>query len=450
MKTENILIVEDADTLRESLSEVLTAQGWNVTLSATAEDALSQINSSEFSLVLSDLKLPGLNGLDLVREARKMRGSLPIVVMTAYGSIDIAVEAMKLGAIDFITKPFSPSALINILEQIAEHRRIIDRSTGRTARRQRSFITQNEVAQEMLDHARKVAPLSSPVLLLGESGTGKELIARYIHEHSHRSASPFIGINCGSMPSELLESEFFGHEAGAFTGATEPRSGLFEVGHMGTIFLDEIGNMPTILQTKLLRTLQESEIKRLGSTKFKKIDVRIVSATNANLKEAISAGAFREDLFYRLGVVALEIPPLRERPEDILLLANYFLKSLCHEFSIDIPEITPEAKQVLSIYHWPGNVRELENAIERALIFSDKALTPASFNLMPGNQNSVKKNADNSLHTVVQENIRSTETDLITKVLNRTHGNKAQAAKILGVSYKTLLNKIKDYELEPI
>jgi DNA-binding NtrC family response regulator len=337
---ESILIVEDTDSLREVLCTVLSCEGYEVQAAASAEEGLRMFKEKDFTLVLSDLKLPDKSGLDFLKESKVLNNSVPVIVMTAYGSIDIAVQAMKLGATDFITKPFDPAMLCSLIQQVAQHRRIIDRSNRK---RERRILTQSPVMEQVLEQARKVAPLSTPVLILGESGTGKELVAQFLHEHSPRNSEKFVAVNCASMPGELLESEFFGHEAGSFTGATEQRLGLFEVANKGSIFLDEIGNMPHQLQVKLLRTLQESEIKRVGSNVIRKVDVRIVSATNCDIEEAVKKGEFRDDLFYRLGVMILEIPPLRKRPEDIALLANYFVKSFSQDLNTEVRGLTAEA-----------------------------------------------------------------------------------------------------------
>ena len=444
---DHILVVEDTESLRVVLGKVLEQEGYTVSTTPSAEEALSMMRETDFTMVLSDLKLPKQSGLDLLGQARELPRRVPIVVMTAYGNVDIAVHAMKLGATDFITKPFEPKALCHLIRQIVDHRRIIDRSLGSSSRRQRSFLTQTKSAEDVLRQAAKVAALSSPVLILGESGTGKELIARMIHEKSTRASAPFVAVNCASMPSELLESEFFGHEAGAFTGATEQRIGLFEVADHGTIFLDEIGTMPASLQTKLLRTLQESEIKRLGSTKLRKINSRVISATNSNLENEIKHGNFREDLFYRLGVIILEVPALRKRPDDIPLLINYFVKTISQEFGKEPPAISSAAMQKLQAYHWPGNVRQLENAIERALILTEGTLVPESFEL----SDLLNPEAIETITTLplaVSGAVRKTEIELISKVLQRTGGNKSRAAEILGVSYKTLLNKVKEYQLD--
>ncbi len=439
-----ILLIEDNDSLREVLAKVLESEGYVVSVAASAEEGLIRLHDGSFDLILSDLKLPKKNGLDLVKEIRALQNTTPIIVMTAYGTIEIAVEAMKEGASDFITKPFSPPTLCDLIKQILDHRRIIDRSASK---RLRKFLTQSKNVEKVIMQAKKVAPISSSVLLLGESGTGKELVARYIHEQSSRCENTFVAVNCASMPGELLESEFFGHEAGSFTGATEQRIGLFEVANNGTLFLDEIGTMPTALQTKLLRALQESEIKRLGSTKTKKINVRVISATNCDLQSEIKKGTFREDLFYRLGVVILEIPPLRERKEDIELLATYFAKIVATESKREVPTITPQALKLLESYHWPGNVRELENVIERAIILHEGPITPETLELIQKKHLS-ETTISQSLPDAAKEAMKKAEVELISRVLIQTRGNKSKAAQLLGVSYKTLLSKVKEYKLE--
>lgn len=444
----SILVVEDTDSLRGVLCSVLENEGYDVLSAATAEEGIGLFRSEEVSMVLTDLKLPQMSGLDFIRESSTIDNSIPIVVMTAYGSIEVAVEAMRLGAKDFITKPFDPATLCSLLEQVSEQKHITDRGLGKTKRNRHRIISQSPLVDSLLEEARRVAALSTPVLLLGESGTGKELFAHYIHQQSLRPAEQFVPVNCASMPRELLESEFFGHEVGAFTGAQEARAGLFEAADGGTIFLDEIGAMPYSLQVKLLRTLQESEIKRLGSTEVLKVNVRVISATNANLDKLIAKGEFREDLYYRLGVFIMDIPPLRERQGDIELLANYYIKTLCQEWDEPRREITKKALKQLESYNWPGNVRELENAIERALIFTKGPLTEESFCL--GSSTPMAEQITRSLQEISAEATKEAEVAAIVKTLRHTSGNRSKAAKILGVSYKTLLNKIKLYELRDL
>jgi DNA-binding NtrC family response regulator len=446
---DRILVLDDTDSLRDVLCQVIASEGYEVTGAHTAENALEILHSNTFSMAIADLKLPGKSGIDFLKESKNICPNLPIVVMTAYGTIDIAVEAMKYGAVDFMTKPFDPETLCSLISQITKHKRIVDRTFGQSTRRVRKFLTQDPYVEKLLEQARKVAALSSTVLILGESGTGKELIARYIHENSPRISNEFVAVNCASMPSELLESEFFGHEAGSFTGATEARMGLFELADNGTIFLDEIGNMPPHLQTKLLRALQESEIKRLGSTETKKIDVRVIAATNSDIELEILKGNFREDLYYRLSVVVLEIPPLRSRRKDIPLIANFFVKCLCNEFGKKGQKITPKAMRLLQKYDWPGNVRELENIIERAVIMNDGTITDDMLEI-PEEKAVIDSNKPQTLPEKIKEAIRSTEIDVILKTLSKTRGNKTKAARHLGISYKTLLCKIKELEIESL
>lgn len=445
----HILVVEDTDSLRDVLVTVLTLEGYQVTAAASAEEAIGLLSRETFSLVLCDLKLPQQSGIDLLRHARAHQ-HVPFVVMTAYGSVDIAVQAMKLGATDFITKPFDPDMLSHLVEQVLTKDRIIDRDVSRRPGHERVLVSQSLKMEVLLSQARKIACVSSPVLLCGESGTGKELLARYVHDHSGRNDQPFIALNCASIPQELLESELFGHEAGSFTGATEMRPGLFEVASGGTIFLDEIGDMPHQLQVKLLRALQESEIRRVGATKSIKVDVRVISATHCNLDDAIREKTFREDLFYRLAVVILEIPPLRERREDIDFLTHFFVKRSTQLLDRDDISITREALQKLRNYSWPGNVRELENVLERAVIFTKGAIDVAAIELprQAGAAESPDATLMKSLAEISTQASRAAEIVAIREALSKSTGNKSQAARLLGVSYKTLLNKVKEYGLD--
>ena len=447
-----VLVVEDTTSLREVLCSVLSLEGFDVASSTSAEEALEQIQDQDFSLVLCDLKLPNKSGLDLLRDVRGQSRNVPFVVMTAYGNIEIAVEAMKFGAADFITKPFDPQMLCSTLRQLLERLSAGHAAPSRPSSIDRAFLTQSPAMEAVLRQARKVAPLSSTVTILGESGTGKELLARFIHNESNRRGMPFVAVNCGSVPADLLESEFFGHEAGAFTGATERRQGLFEMADGGSIFLDEIGIMPAALQVKLLRTLQESEVRRVGASKSIRVDTRVIAATNCDLAEEIRHSRFREDLYYRLSVVVIRIPALRERIEDISLLVRYYAKLYAQEFKKLDPQtgtisISPEAIRLLERYPWPGNVRELENVVQRAVIFSsDGVLTPESFQLEVFA--SPQEAASGTLPEISAAATRKAEIAALRKTLELTHGNKLRAAKLLGVSYKTLLNKIKEYELE--
>jgi len=442
-----ILLVEDADTLREVLTSLLQQQGYEVHAYARAEAALSSLASDEYACILADYKLPGKNGLEFLKETREISPHVPFLIMTAYGSIDMAVTAMKLGANDFLTKPFEPETLSSILQEVIRHRRIINRNMGAGSHSERIFFTKHPRTQELLKEALKVAKVDSPVLILGESGTGKELIARYIHNQSPRASAPFVALNCSACPPDLLESEFFGHEAGAYTGATQKRIGIFEYASHGTIFLDEVGDMPPALQVKLLRVLQENEIKRIGSNKTIKVNPRIIAATNHVIEEALQSKQMREDFYYRISVIIFEIPPLRERPEDIECLVRNYIERFSSSSGKANLTITPEALRLLKTYHWPGNVRELENVIERAAILADDLILPQHLGINPGLDLQVMENTRLTLREIAAAAAQKAEAEIIAKTLRETRGNKAQTARRLGVSYKTLLSKVREYHL---
>ncbi|MCB0310165.1 MAG: sigma-54-dependent Fis family transcriptional regulator [Bdellovibrionales bacterium] len=444
-----ILLVEDNDSLRDVLRSVLESEGYSVESADSAEGAIDLFSKGTYDLVLADFKLPGKNGLQLLKELRERSAQVSFIIMTAYGSIDIAVQAMKLGANDFVTKPFEPDSLCSMIKDVIAHRRIVDRAVGMKTRRSRSFITRDHQADMLLKQARKVARVDTSVLILGESGTGKELIARYIHEHSPRKLEPFVAVNCAALPGELLESEFFGYEAGAFTGATQTRVGIFELASDGTIFLDEVGDMPLSLQVKLLRALQENEIKRVGGNKVIKVRPRIIAATNHNVEAALEQGALREDFYYRLAVITLSIPPLRERPTDLELLVEYFIEYFCHAVGKAKLPLSKESWALLRSYTWPGNTRELENVIERAVILAEKEIAPEHLGIEAADRLQSMLDSTCSLADTAAQAVKKAEMELITRVLTRTMGNKSKAAQILGVSYKTLLNKVKEYDIQP-
>jgi len=448
MDKKSILLVEDAETLREVLAHILEQEGFDVVAVESVKQAKRRIQQGHFDCVLSDFKLPDENGLDLLRAIREFDRETPFLIMTAFGTIEIAIEAMRLGANDFILKPFNPESLQEKLRQVIKHKQIVQRSRGGMARNQRKFATYNQQTQQVLEQAKKAARVDTTVFLLGESGTGKELIARSIHNWSARSEEPFVAINCAAMPAELLESEFFGHEAGAFTGATQTRIGVLELASEGTLFLDEVGEMPPQLQVKLLRALQEREIKRVGGNKTIRINPRIVAATNIDIEEALRQGTLREDFYYRLAVVMFTIPPLRERPEDIMPLADYYREYFANRGGREQVPFSEEAESLLRSYPWPGNVRELENVMERAVLLAGNVILPEHLGIQPLIDFQTLQEAATTLPEIVALTTRRAEVELIEKVLQQTDGNKTQAAKILGVSYKTLLNKVRDYGLE--
>lgn len=445
---DKILIIEDVDSLREVLASVLQSQGYLVEAYGNAEDAIPAIKRSSFACVLCDFKLPEMNGIEFLGELRKISRTLPFILMTAYGTLEIAGEAMRLGANDFLCKPFEPTTLCNVIRDVVRHRRIVDRAIGTASRRSRTFLSESPAVQKILHQARKVARVDTSVLILGESGTGKELIARHIHEHSPRANEPFVAVNCAALPPDLLESEFFGHESGAFTGATQTRIGVFELASSGTIFLDEVGDMPPALQVKLLRALQEREIKRIGSNKMIRVNPRIIAATNLDVEELLRSSAMREDFYYRIAVVTLALPALRERQGDIDMLAKYFIEYFSQRMDRGQPGLSEEARRLMHSYSWPGNARELENVIERAVILAEEEILSDHLGISADGIG-CEGEAGLSLTEISEQASRKAEIDLIERTLARTGGNKSKAAQLLGISYKTLLNKVRDYQLGP-
>ena len=370
-----LLIVEDEAKMRRLLELNLAEEGYTVHTAADSEAALNTLRQEKIDLILTDFKLPGMNGLEFLQAVKRTNATIPVVLMTAFGTVETAVEAMKAGASDFILKPFEMEELKIILrKELDVHRLREENRSLREALGHRyqfgNIVARSAKMQEVLGMVERVAPTNSTVLLGGESGVGKDLIARAIHEHSRRAAGPFIKINCTAIPENLLESEMFGYEKGAFTGANTAKPGRFELADKGTIFLDEIGDVPGNIQVKLLHVLQDREFERLGGTKTLKVDVRVIAATNQDLRAALEQGTFRQDLFYRLNVVPISLPPLRERKEEIPYLVDYFIERFAREAGKPQTGITPAALKLLMEFHWPGNVRELENIIERAVALS--------------------------------------------------------------------------------
>ena len=445
---KKILLAEDNDSLRKALSGTLKAEGYEVDAFEDAEGAIDAISKNTYSCILADFKLPKKNGIDLLLAARKLTTETPFLLMTAYGSIEIAVEAMKQGANDFITKPFEPGYIIKVVNEVLKHNRILDRNAFGRTRENKPYLTKNPEVLEILKQVEKVARVNSSVLILGESGTGKELIARSVHRNSPRRDKPFVAINCAAMPAELLESEFFGHEAGSFTGATQTRLGVFEIASEGTIFLDEIGDMPLSLQVKCLRALQEKEIKRVGGNKNIKINPRVIAATNHKIEEALHAGTLRDDFYYRLAVITFTLPPLRERKEDIDLLLDYYLDHYSQALNKENLSFGEQTLKLLKSYNWPGNARELENVIERAVILADDIIYPEHLGIKFNIDLEALDAATVNLHEISSRAAKKAEIDLISRTLNQALGNKSKAARLLGVSYKTLLNKLKEYNIE--
>ncbi len=442
-----ILIVEDNASLRTALCAVLTHGGFDALGVESAEEGLRALVAHDVACIVADLRLPGMDGLAFMRRVREQHPAVPFLIMTAHAAVDIAIDAMKLGATDFIIKPFEPSKIVPIIHELREHHRVLSRRSTSSHRSSTALQTSCSELQKVFAQARTAARVDSSVLLIGESGTGKEVLARYIHEHSPRSGKPFVAVNCGAIPADLLESEFFGHEAGAFTGATQARPGLFEVASEGTIFLDEVGDMPPHLQVKLLRALQEREIRHVGSLRYIPVSPRIIAATNRSLDEALASGAMREDFYFRLAVVTLSIPPLRERRGDILPIARELINHFAVKTGKEPPELDPTAVEMLEAYAWPGNVRELENVIERAVLLAHKVIGPEDLGIRVALDIAALEEASRTLDEIASTAVQRAEVEAIQRALALTGGNKSKAAELLQVSYKTLLNKVKEYRL---
>ncbi len=439
-----VLIVEDEEKLRRVLSLHLESRGFEAVPVSTAEEALRLAPQAQ--LVLTDLRLPGMDGLELLDSLQRLNARLPVVVMTAFSSVETAVEAMKKGAADFLPKPFSLDHLDAVVAKALEVQQLREENTRLREELGRRYRIDNIIGtgpkmQEILAAVMRAAPTRATVLLCGESGVGKDLIARAIHFHSPRASQPFVKINCTTIPENLMESELFGYEKGAFTGAVASRPGKFEQADKGTVFLDEIGDVPPSIQVKLLRVLQDREFERLGSNRTRQIDVRVIAATNADLRRALEEGNFREDLYYRLNVFPITIPPLRERREDIPLLAERFLRRFAAETGARVTEISPEALRVLVEYHWPGNVRELENVIERSLLYADGAvLGPEHIRLDYAPRRNANGQTPASSGGFLPEGmtLEQYEQQLIREALRRAGGNKSQAARLLGLTRNAL------------
>lgn len=436
-----ILIVDDEAPVREMLKRGLVQMGgFSVEVAQDGPEAIEKVEKDVFDLVLTDLKMPEIDGIDLLKMIKGMRPEVMVILMTAYGSIETAVEAMKMGANDYITKPIDLNELLIHISKAQKESLLLKENQLLRMEVRKKFEFNNIVGkskkmQEIFSMIEKVAPSNSTVIIYGGSGTGKELVAKAIHYHSPRADGPFIPFNCGAIPESLVESELFGHTKGAFTGAVQAKKGLFEEANGGTLFLDEISTILPSVQVKLLRVLQEKEVMRVGSTERTKIDVRMIAATNENLEANLKEGKFREDLFYRLHVFPIFLPDLKDRKEDIPLLAYHFLDLFAKETRKQIKEISKEAMNLLLEYPWPGNVRELENAIERAVIMADQDyLNPKDFpkNMREGYSELIKKGAKE------RKSLDDIKAEYIIEVLKETNGNKRVAAEILKVNPRTL------------
>ncbi|MGC4092598.1 MAG: sigma-54 dependent transcriptional regulator [Polyangiaceae bacterium] len=451
-----VLVVDDEENLRLVLRTLLRRHGYEVETAANGDEALTLVDSFGPDVVLTDVRMPKMGGLDLLQTLRAKGNDATVIVMSAYGNMDLAIEAMKVGAYDYVQKPFKPDEVVLALRK-AEERESLRRENRalrdeiRKEHRFEDILAKSGRMQEIFRTIAKIADYKTTVLITGESGVGKELVARAIHRRSSRRGGPFVAVNCGAIPENLLESELFGHKKGAFTDAVHDRRGLFEEANEGTLFLDEIGELPLALQVKLLRVLEDERIRRVGETKDLQVDVRIVTATHRDLTAETKAGRFREDLFYRLNVLHIHSPPLRDRREDIPLLIDHFLARNNVRLGTAIRGLDTEARRLLYEYSWPGNVRELENTIERAMVLAEgdqiiasdlperirEARDPVQLQLASG-ELSVKKT------------MRVIEEILIRRALQKTKGNRTRAAEVLEISHRALLYKIKDYEISDL
>jgi len=446
-----ILIADDEQVQREMLEGFLVKQGYGVGIAGDGSQALEKFKGGAFDLVLTDYRMPGMDGIQLLKELKRLNPEVMVVVLTAFGSVGTAVAAMKEGAYDYLNKPIDLEELLLLIRRVEKEVGLSRENRELREQLREKFkvdfiISASRRMEEALNLVKRVAPSQATVLILGESGTGKELIARAIHYSSPRAERPLVKVNCAALPENLLESELFGHEKGAFTGAVGRRIGRFEQADQGTIFLDEIGDLSPSLQSKLLRVLQEKEFERVGSSQTLKADVRVIAATNHNLEEAIQKGTFREDLYYRLNVVTLSLPPLRERKEDIPPLIEHFLKKYSRENQKPVVSLSKEAKDLLMNYHYPGNVRELENIIERAVVLSrgDSITTQdLPLNLRESKVEDLMKEAAGGRS--LRETLEEIERLRITQALEKSHGVQTKAAEELGISERVLRYKMKKY-----
>lgn len=457
MAGERILVVDDEEVNREFLLQVLAGQSFDVTTAPDGPEALEHVKEEFFHVVLSDLKMPQMNGLDLLRKIKEISPPTVGIIFTGYASIETAVEAIKAGAYDYITKPFRVKEVEMVLQRALEFQRlnyenINLRKQLKAKYKFENIISSHDKMQTIFELVEKVSDSDSTILIYGESGTGKELIARAIHYNSYRQHKPLVPINCGAIPGDLLESELFGYEKGAFTGATSSRIGRFELANGGTIFLDEIGEMSPALQVKLLRVLQEREFERVGGSRTIKVDVRIIAATNKNLEAMVTENQFREDLYYRLNVIPIHLPPLRERRSDIPLLVASFIERFNAEKKRQIEGISPEATEMLMRHSWPGNVRELENLVERITILKGAGMiAPADLpdNLSHTRQNGIIPDVDIPNDGLDFDNVvQAFERQLLSKALQRTRGVKSKAAQLLQMNRTTLVEKVKKLRLD--
>ena len=446
-----ILVIDDEPGLRHTLSHILAGDGHTVAVAADGGQALEALAADDADIVLCDVRMPVMDGLAFLDRYTQGGGKALVIMMSAYGDDDAAISAMQRGAYDFIPKPFRADQVQLVVRKAMEReglRRSVERLATEVAelRGDGEIAGRSEALREAIALAKRVARHPSTVLITGESGTGKEVMARLVHRSSPRQAAPFIAVNCGAIPEALLESELFGHARGAFTGATAERTGLFEEATGGTLFLDEIGELPILLQVKLLRALQEGEVRRVGDNASRPVDVRIIAATARDLEAEVAAGRFRADLFYRLNVVRLQLPPLRDRGDDVLELAKHFIARYNERLGLGVQGLSPKAARALMMHSWPGNVRELENAIERAMVMTDGPLIDAAH--LPVSSAPSANGSGHSLDLSIKRQTEELERALIAQALERTGGNRTRAAQLLDLSHRALLYKIRDYGLD--
>ncbi len=449
MSNERILVVDDEEQMRDLLAKVLDRKGYQVAVCSDGLEALAYLEKEPADLVITDVRMPGLSGMEALRAVKELNPDIVVLIMTAFGSIDQAVQAVKEGAYDYINKPFKIEEMLLTIEKALDERRLRHevsalRQELHTRYRFENLIGKSRAMQEVFTLIEQVAGSRSTVMVYGKSGTGKELVAKSVHYNSPRSSKAFVAVNCAAIPAELLESELFGHEKGSVTGAIATKVGKFELATAGSLFLDEVGSMRLDLQAKILRALQEREIERVGGTRIIKIDVRVIAATNRDLKKAVEDGTFREDLYYRLNVVPITLPDLKDRIEDIPLLANHFVQKFGPESNPSIREISKEAMAVLMGYAWPGNVRELENVIERAVTLGKgPAIQPVD---LPSHLTGGSNPVDRAL--AKEATLEDLEREYIAVILRRTKGHQIRAASILGIDRRTLYRKIRRYKLK--
>ncbi len=445
----NILVVDDENSVRQSLKKVLQREGHNVLEAANGKAARRCLDSTEIALVISDMNMPEMNGMELLRSLRTSHPESEFIMITGHGTIEKAVEAMRIGAYDFITKPFKRMDILHVVDkalerhQLAMENRSLKKQLKELQSERHNFVGNSRSAQEIRALIGRIAPTPSNVLISGESGTGKEVVARLIHENSERARNPFMAVNCGAIPDNLIESELFGHVKGSFTGAVKDKEGLFHAAGSGTLFLDEISTIPVNLQVKLLRVLEEQEIMPVGSTKTLPVKARILAATNRDLQREVQENRFREDLYFRLNVIELRIPPLRERRDDILLLAAWFIERMNKELNKKVKAVTTAAQEYLLNHDWPGNVRELENVIERAMIFCDDEHIE-SHHLPP----ELTRNRDRKTPQNLRQALDDFERRHILNVLEAHGGDKKEAASALGLGLSSLYRKMSELDIK--